>query len=77
MVDFNKLASDDESPAPIRPSEIFHSLPRTSGKFDYLRDVQGDVLKEWFRRRKQQDTIVKMNTGSGKTPVGLLCFSPS
>ncbi len=72
MVDFNKLASDDESPAPIKPSEIFHSLPRTSGKFDYLRDVQGDVLKEWFRRRKQQDTIVKMNTGSGKTLVGLL-----
>jgi replicative superfamily II helicase len=72
MVDFNKLLDEDPSPAPLNPAEIFHSLPRTGTKFDYLRDVQGDVLKAWHARRNDRDVVVKMNTGSGKTLVGLL-----
>ncbi len=72
MVDFNKLLNDDASPAPINPADIFHSLPRADTKYDYLRDVQGEVLKTWHARRKQRDVVVKMNTGSGKTLVGLL-----
>jgi hypothetical protein len=72
MVDFNKLLDEDAVPAPLNPAEIFHSLPRTGTKFDYLRDVQGDVLKAWHARRKDRDVVVKMNTGSGKTLVGLL-----
>src|SRR5256885_12604452 len=72
MVDFNKLLSDDSSPAPINPSDIFHSLPRADTKYDYLRDVQGEVLKAWHARRNETDVVVKMNTGSGKTLVGLL-----
>jgi Type III restriction enzyme, res subunit len=72
MVDFNKMLNDDGSPAPINPSDIFHSLPRSDTKFDYLRDVQGEVLKGWHARRGERDTVVKMNTGSGKTLVGLL-----
>lgn len=72
MVDFNKMLSDDASPAPILPSDIFHSLPRSDTKFDYLRDVQGEVLKAWHIRRNERDIVIKMNTGSGKTLVGLL-----
>ena len=72
MVDFHKMLSDDSSPAPILPSDIFHSLPRSDTKFDYLRDVQGEVLKAWHTRRKERDIVIKMNTGSGKTLVGLL-----
>src|SRR5947208_1495473 len=72
MVDFNKMLNDDASPAPINPSDIFHSLPRSDTKFDYLRDVQGEVLKAWHARRRERDIVVKMNTGSGKTLVGLL-----
>src|SRR6266545_8167979 len=72
MVDFNKLLNEDATPAPLNPSEIFHSLPRTGTKFDYLRDVQGEVLKAWHDRREARDIVVKMNTGSGKTLVGLL-----
>jgi hypothetical protein len=34
--------------------------------------VQGDVLTQWFERRDHRDLIIKMNTGSGKTLVGLL-----
>jgi hypothetical protein len=72
MVDFNKLLNDDDSPAPINPADVFHSLPRADTKFDYLRDVQGEVLKAWHARRAERDIVVKMNTGSGKTLVGLL-----
>ena len=72
MVDFNKLLNEDTTPAPLNPAEIFHSLPRTGTRFDYLRDVQGEVLKAWHARREERDIVVKMNTGSGKTLVGLL-----
>ena len=72
MVDFNKLLDEDASPAPLNPSDIFHSLPRADTKYDYLRDVQGEVLKAWHVRREERDIVVKMNTGSGKTLVGLL-----
>jgi DEAD/DEAH box helicase/Helicase C-terminal domain len=72
MIDFNKLLTEDSSPLPLKPSEIFHSLPRTGTKFDYLRDVQGEVLNAWHARRDERDIVVKMNTGSGKTLVGLL-----
>ena len=72
MIDFNKLLDDDATPAPVHPADIFHSLPRSDTKFDYLRDVQGEVLKAWHARRAERDVVVKMNTGSGKTLVGLL-----
>jgi hypothetical protein len=72
MVDFSKMLTEDDSPEPINPSDIFHSLPRSDSKFDYLRDVQGEVLKTWHDRRDERDIVIKMNTGSGKTLVGLL-----
>jgi Type III restriction enzyme, res subunit/Helicase C-terminal domain len=36
------------------------------------RDVQAQVWDHWFSRRSEQDLVIKMNTGSGKTVVGLL-----
>jgi replicative superfamily II helicase len=32
------------------------------------------VLEQWFERRAEQDLVIKMNTGSGKTAVGLLAL---
>lgn len=72
MVDFSKLLGEEKSPAPIDPTKIFHSLPRAGTKFDYLRDIQSEVLKAWDARRGDRDAVIKMNTGSGKTLVGLL-----
>lgn len=72
MVDFSKMLTEDDSPEPTNPADIFHSLPRSDTKFDYLRDVQGEVLKAWHDRRSDRDIVIKMNTGSGKTLVGLL-----
>ena len=72
MVDFNKLLNKDFSPAPFKPADIFHSLPRADTNFDYLRNIQSEVLKAWDAHRAERDIVVKMNTGSGKTLVGLL-----
>lgn len=41
-------------------------------KQNYVRDVQGEVWKQWFEKRNEKDTIIKMNTGSGKTVVALM-----
>ena len=54
------------------PQKLFQALPAKDKKYAYLRDVQGDVLGKWFAAEKQKDTVIKMNTGSGKTSVGLL-----
>ena len=32
----------------------------------------GEVWKQWFNVRQNKDTIIKKNTGSGKTLVALL-----
>src|SRR5665213_823600 len=59
------------------PQKLFQALPAKEKKYAYLRDVQGDVLGKWFLAEKQKDTVIKMNTGSGKTTVGLLLLKSS
>ncbi len=71
-IDFGKLISGDSIDTIVDPRKLFSALPKKSTKYSYLRDVQSDVLDSWFPRRKESDLIVKMNTGGGKTIVGLL-----
>ncbi len=67
----SKLSGAPKS-KPIEPREIFMSLPAKDKRYEYPRDVQSEVWKKWFDRRNQKNTIIKMNTGSGKTVVGLM-----
>ena len=60
------------SKRPIEPREIFMSLPQKDKRYEYPRDVQSEVWKKWFGIRDRKNCIVKMNTGSGKTVVGLM-----
>lgn len=53
------------------PRDIFMSLNRTQ-KYEYPRDIQSQVWEKWFDRRDEKDLVLKLNTGSGKTVVGLL-----
>ena len=69
MVNFDELNSQSKQPLVIEPRQLFQTLPRDK-QHEYLRDVQGDVLGEWHRRRDERDLVIKMNTGSGKTLVG-------
>lgn len=71
MIDFKKLADEPKKDI-IDPSIIFASLPNKAKKYGYLRQVQGEVLDQWFQNRDQKNNIIKMNTGSGKTTVALL-----
>lgn len=71
MVDFNKLRTQAQRPAPADPLEIFRRLPKPPGIND-LYTSQAEVLETWFKRRTQRDTVLKLHTGGGKTLVGLL-----
>ncbi len=71
MVNFSRLNSQSNQPPVVEPRQLFQTLRRAK-QFEYLRDVQGDVLGEWYKRRNERDLVIKMNTGSGKTLVGLV-----
>lgn len=71
-LDFGQLSGGSSSDSVIVPREIFSVLPKKNRKYTYLRDVQAEVLSQWFDRRNDANITLKMNTGSGKTVVGLL-----
>jgi len=58
--------------AKIEPREIFMALPKRVKGYEYPRDVQSEVWKKWFDIRNYKNCVIKMNTGSGKTVVGLM-----
>jgi hypothetical protein len=72
QIDFEKLVSGDSMDTLIEPRKIFSTLPNKAAKYSYLRDVQSEALDAWFARRDESDLVLKMNTGAGKTVVGLL-----
>ena len=71
-IDFGKLNTGSNVNTIIHPRELFTALPKKEEKFQYPRDVQSQVWDSWFERRNESDLVLKMNTGSGKTIVGLL-----
>lgn len=70
-IDFAKILQNSQS-NDLEPRDIFMALPGKDKKYEYPRDVQSDVWKKWFECRDNKNSIIKMNTGSGKTTVGLL-----
>lgn len=75
-IDLRKLAAQKKTQKPIDPLEIWNGLDRAVGK-EYLRPIQEQVLSLWFKQRTRPDTIIKMNTGTGKTLVGLMMLQSS
>jgi len=71
MVDFNQLRASKKQPVPTDPNEIFRRLPKPQGIND-LYVSQSQVLEEWYKRRNEQNIVIKLHTGGGKTLVGLL-----
>ena len=72
MFDFNKLRSSLLASEETRktPQEIFNES--VQDQITYLRSVQDEVLKKWYDKRQRKINLLKMNTGAGKTLVGLL-----
>lgn len=71
LINFDKLKTNNQIKQ-LQPRDIFMSLPVRTPDFEYPRDVQSQVWESWFQHREESDLIIKMNTGSGKTIVGLL-----
>ena len=67
----SKLNTSTKTKA-IEPREIFMTLPSKATGYGYPRDVQSEIWKKWFNIRNEKNVILKMNTGSGKTVVGLI-----
>jgi Type III restriction enzyme, res subunit len=72
MMDFSKLGSTTKAPPPLNPIKIFETLPSLPGTFNDLWRGQDKALTEWHTNRDKQDVLVSLNTGAGKTVVGLL-----
>ena len=71
MVNFDDFRKVRENKTVIIPRDIFLRLPKPPG-VDDLWQSQAEALDEWFTRREEQDLVLKLNTGGGKTLVGLL-----
>jgi hypothetical protein len=77
-IDFTTLGSGDSFDTELNPRVLFDLLPdKATSKFKYPRDVQSEVMEQWFPRRTEQNLTVKMNTSGGKTIVALLLLKSS
>jgi len=74
MKDFTKLRPRKKTEAVIDPYDIFRknvSKMSSSGIND-LWAGQRDALREWYKVRDSKDVALVLNTGAGKTLIGLL-----
>lgn len=71
-LDFSGLSKGAVVDSATEPRRIFAALPTREPKYARPWDVQAQVWDRWHQRRAESDLLVKMNTGGGKTVVGLL-----
>ena len=71
-INFGKLAPPKTPKRPTDPLEIFRGLRVTDRAINDLWLAQGDALRTWDKERHVKDTAIVLNTGAGKTLVGLL-----
>lgn len=58
--DFSKLNSENSSDTVIAPRDIFTVLPNKHAKYQYPRDVQGEVWAAWFLEDKAARATVQI-----------------
>ncbi|BAG29661.1 DEAD/DEAH box helicase [Kocuria rhizophila] len=71
MVNFEEMLASEADGVPTEPRELYASLSKSSG-YGRLWDVQGQVLSRWYEHKNKKDIVIKVNTGGGKTILGLL-----
>lgn len=57
---------------PVDPVELFQKIKVSDPNINDLWLAQGDALRDWHKSREKKDVGVVLNTGAGKTLVGLL-----
>ncbi len=70
--DFSKLKPQTKNNREVDPISLFRSLRVSDTSINDLWLAQGDALREWDARRAESDISIALNTGAGKTLVGLL-----
>jgi hypothetical protein len=59
--------------APVDPIQIFEKRPSVKGGFDDLWRGQAEALEKWNEsHREKMDVLITLDTGAGKTVVGVL-----
>jgi len=71
-MDFSRLGTPKAAERPLDPIKIFERLPNLPGTPNDLWRGQAEALTQWNAARGQTDVLVSLNTGAGKTLVGLL-----
>lgn len=71
-IDFSRLGTPKTVTRLTDPIDLFHSLRVTDTAVNDLWLAQGDALREWNCYRAQEDVAIVLNTGAGKTLIGLL-----
>ena len=70
--DFTKIELPSQHSKQTDPIKIFQASAITDNNINDLWLAQGDALREWNNNRLENDVAVVLNTGAGKTLVGLL-----
>src|SRR5438552_2173325 len=70
--DFSKLKAQTKEQRATDPIAIFQRLRVTDASINDLWLGQGDALRSWHEKRQEKDIAISLNTGAGKTLVGLL-----
>lgn len=71
-MDFSKVGSASKKKTATDPFQIFEALPSLEDTPNDLWRGQSDALEGWHKERAKNDVLVTLNTGAGKTIVGLL-----
>lgn len=56
----------------VDPLDIFNNKLTLRGSIKNIWEPQAEALRGWHGNRERNDTVIQMNTGGGKTLVGLL-----
>ncbi|MEL3961260.1 DEAD/DEAH box helicase [Lysinibacillus endophyticus] len=70
-IDFGRFKKREDSQRETHPIKIYDGLSR-SGRLNDLWRGQYLALEEWEKVRKDNDLVVSLNTGGGKTVIGLI-----
>jgi hypothetical protein len=71
-MDFSKLSGRTATQKVTNPIKLFEQLPNLPGTPNDIWRGQNEALTKWDEHRAKNDVLVELNTGAGKTLVGLL-----
>ena len=69
---FSSIPQLTAKPPPTDPLEVFARRPSLAGTPNDLWGGQREALLAWVKERKKRDILISLNTGSGKTMLGVL-----